>query len=78
MAEQIVPFFFVFLCFLADVRFIGKPVDFIAFPGLADVIFIEEIVLVEVKTGTSQLSEREKEIKSAAEKGNVRYVEYRI
>lgn len=78
MAEQIAPFLPDFPCNPADVRFIGKPVDFIAFPGMAEGKSIEEIVLVEVKTGTSQLSEREKEIKSAAEKGNVRYVEYRI
>lgn len=78
MAEQIAPFLPDFPCNPADVRFIGKPVDFIAFPGMAEGKNIEEIVLVEVKTGTSQLSEREKEIKSATEKGNVRYVEYRI
>ena len=78
MAEQIAPFLPDFPCNPADVRFIGKPVDFIAFPGMAEGKNIEEIVLVEVKTGTSQLSEREKEIKFAAEKGNVRYVEYRI
>ena len=36
MAEQIAPFLPDFPCNPADVRFIGKPVDFIAFPGMAE------------------------------------------
>ena len=44
MAEQIAPFLPDFPCNPADVRFIGKPVDFIAFPGMAEGKSIEEIV----------------------------------
>lgn len=78
MAEQIAPFLPGFPCNPADVRFVGKPVDFIAFPGAADGNTINEILLIEVKSGSSALSEREKEIRAAVESGHIRYVEYRI
>lgn len=77
MAEQVAPFLPGFPCNPADVRFIGKPVDFIGFPGAGEGKPIEEIVLIEVKTGTSALSKREKEIKDAVKNGRVRYIEYR-
>jgi hypothetical protein len=77
MVEQVAPFLPGFPCNPADVRFIGKPVDFIGFPGAAEGKPIEEIFLIEVKSGTSALSKREREIKNAVEAGRVRYVEYR-
>lgn len=75
-AEQIAPFLPDFPCNPADARFVGKPVDFIAFPGLAEGKPVEEILIVEVKTGNSKLSAREKEIRGLVEKGKVRYAEY--
>ena len=78
VAEQIAPFLPDFPANPSDARFIGKPVDFIVFSGLSENEKIDEILFVEVKTGKSALSEREKEVKKAIEKGNVRYVEYRI
>ena len=78
VAEQIAPFLPDFPANPSDARFIGKPVDFIVFSGLSENEKIDEILFVEVKTGKSLLSEREKEEKKEKEKGNVRYVEYRI
>lgn len=78
VAEQIAPFLPDFPANPSDARFIGKPVDFIVFSGLSENEKIDDILFVEVKTGKSLLSEREKEVKKAIEKGNVRYVEYRI
>lgn len=78
MLEQVAPFLPDFPCNPADVRFVGKPIDFIAFPGAVDNKPISEILFIEVKSGTSALSGREKEIKNAVQNGNVRYVEYRI
>ena len=78
VAEQIAPFLPDFPANPSDARFIGKPVDFIVFSGLSENEKIDEILFVEVKTGKSLLSEREKEVKKEIEKGNVRYVEYRI
>ena len=76
MAEQIAPFLQGFPCNPADVRFVGKPVDFIAFPGASAGQEIQEVLLIEVKTGTSALSKRESEIKKAVQAGRVRYVVY--
>ena len=65
-------------CNPADVRFVGKPVDFVGFPGAAEGKPIREVLIIEVKSGTSRLSERERQIKAAVESGRVRYMEYRI
>lgn len=78
MLEQVAPFLPNFPCNPADVRFVGKPIDFVAFPGAVDNKPISEVLFIEVKSGNSVLSEREKEIKNAVLKGKVRYVEYRV
>lgn len=77
VGEQVAPFLPNFPCNPADVRFVGKPVDFVAFPGAADGGEISELLIIEVKTGNAQLSKREREIKDAVEGGRVRYVVYR-
>lgn len=76
--EQVAPFLPNFPCNPGDVKFIGKPIDFIAFPGSAEGKAVDEIMLIEVKTGESKLSEKEKQIKEAVENGRVKYVVYRI
>lgn len=78
VAEQIAPYLPDFPCSPSDAKFIGKPVDFIAFSGLSETDKVDEILLIEVKTGQSSLSSREREIKKAVKEGRVRYVEYRI
>ena len=76
--EQVAPLLPGFPCDAADVRFIGKPVDYVAFPGMAEGGRVEEVVFIEVKTGSAGLSRREKEIKEAVKAGRVRWAEYRI
>lgn len=76
--EQIAPYLPNFPCNPGDCKFLGQPFDFIAFPGSAEGKDIEEVLFIEVKSGKSQLSQREKQIKSAIKNGRVRYVEYRI
>ncbi len=76
--EQVAPFMPGFPCNPADARFVGKPVDFVAFPGAADGGEIKEVLLIEVKSGEASLSKREREIKACVENGLVRFVEYRI
>ena len=78
ISEQIAPYLPNFPCNPADVRFVGKPIDFVAFPGASENNEIKEVVFIEVKTGNSVLSPREKEIKDAILQGRVRYVEYRF
>ena len=75
---QLAPYLPDFPCNPGDVRFVGKPVDYIAFPGSAEGKEIREVLLIEVKSGESQLSERERQIKTAVEKGRVKYLTYRL
>ncbi len=76
--EQIAPFLPNFPCNPGDCKFMGQPVDFIAFPGSAEGKSVDEVLFIEVKSGKSQLSEREKQIRSAIKNGRVRYIEYRL
>lgn len=78
IAEQFAPYLPSFPCNPSDAHFIGKPVDFLAFPNLSENNKADEILLVEVKTGKSELTERERSIKKAVEEGRVKYVVYRI
>ncbi len=76
--EQIAPYMPGFPCNPGDCKFLGQPVDFIAFPGSAEGKPIREVMFIEVKSGGSHLSEREKQLKSAIKNGEVRYIEYRL
>jgi len=77
-AEQVAPWLPDFPCNPADARFIGKPVDFVAFPGAAEGRTIRDVLFIEVKTGRASLSDREKEVRRAVDQGRVRYVVYRV
>ncbi len=77
IGEQLAPYFPGFPCDPAEARFIGKPVDFIAFPGAADG-GRAEVVFIEVKTGEARLSAPERAIKEAVLAGRVRWAEYRL
>ena len=48
--------------------FIGKPIDFIAFAGLEENNYTDEILFIEIKTTNSKLSQRERSLKDAVEK----------
>ena len=77
VAEQMAPYLPDFPCDPGSAHFIGKPVDYICFPTLPSGE-IEELVFVEVKTGLSELSLAERQVKAAILDGRVRWVEYRI
>jgi predicted Holliday junction resolvase-like endonuclease len=72
--EQMVPYFPDFHYDPTEVRFIGSPIDMIVFPGLAKGE-PEEIVILEVKTGRSQLTAQQKKIRQLIEDGMVRWDE---
>lgn len=76
MAEQISPWLPGFPANPDEARFIGKPVDFIAFCGASSGC-VSEVLFIEVKTGSSRLSPVEESLKKAVRDGRVRYVEYR-
>lgn len=81
--EQLAPLFPDFPARYDEVKFIGKPVDFIAFKGLeescdnGEKCHVDEVLFIEVKTGNSALSTRERAIKQAVDEGRVRYVLWR-
>ena len=77
LSEQLAPWLPGFPFDPTEVRFVGKPVDFIAFTG-ASKGKIEEVVLVEVKSGESRMSPVELSLRRAVEEGRVRYAEYRV
>lgn len=77
LSEQFAAFFPGFPADPTESRFVGKPVDFVAFPGLSSGA-VDEVLFVEVKTGNSALSKVERSLRNAVEKKNVRYTEYRI
>lgn len=66
VTEHIVPYLPGFDLDPKDVRFLGTPIDLIAFSGLNASAEIE-IVFIEIKTGQSALSPRERAVKKAVE-----------
>ncbi len=75
-AEQLAPYLPGFPYDPTELRFIGKPVDFIAFVG-ASRGRIEEVAFVEVKTGGAGLSPVERSLRDAVKEGRVVWAEYR-
>ncbi len=76
-SEQLAPYLPDFPYNPSEVRFIGKPIDFLVFKG-ADSKNIEEVVFVEVKSGKSKINSHEKNLKNAIDNKKVRWEEYRI
>ncbi|HET7045816.1 MAG TPA: Holliday junction resolvase-like protein [Gaiellaceae bacterium] len=56
-----------------DARFLGSPIDFVVFDGLDEGNECRGVVLVEVKTGRSSLSKRERHVRDAVEAGRISY-----
>jgi len=74
--EQLVPYLPDFPFNPKDVRFLGSPVDFVVFDGLSDG-HVSRIVFVEVKTGTADLSTRERRVRDAVQESRVEWYELR-
>ena len=72
VAEHLAPFFPGFEFNPRDAKFLGSPVDFVVFDGLTDGE-VKNVVFIEVKTGSSNLSTRERKVRDAIEAGNVRW-----
>ena len=62
--EHLIPYLPDFRWNPKDARFIGTPVDFLVFDGLSEG-HLRAIVFVEVKTGTSSMSVRERQVRDA-------------
>ena len=76
-SEHMSPFEDDFPVKASECRFLGAPIDFIAFVGL-DEKNVEEIVFIEVKSGKSQLNQTERSIRNAVKAKKVRFEEYRV
>jgi predicted Holliday junction resolvase-like endonuclease len=74
-SEQLAPYLPGFPYKPTEVKFLGKPTDFIVFEGL-DEKNITRVVFVEVKSGGSKLSSTEKTLQEAIKKGDVRFETY--
>ncbi len=61
-----------------DARFIGSPIDFIIFDGLneEEERQIREVIFLEIKTGASALTRRERLVRDAIRAGRVRWMEW--
>src|SRR5262249_36064145 len=73
---HLAPYFGAFPYNPKDVRFLGSPVDLVVFDGL-DEGALREVVFVEVKTGGSTLTPRERQVRDAIQAGRVSWEEFR-
>lgn len=71
IAETLTPFLNGFPYNPKNLRALGSPIDYIAFEE-------DEIVLLEVKSGDSTLSKKQKDIRKMVEEGKVRFETHRI
>lgn len=75
--EKFVPFLSKIKYAPADMQFLGQPIDYIVFDGLREDM-IKKVVFLEVKTGESKLTKREKSLKETIEKRRVSWKEIRV
>ena len=75
--EQLIPYLPAFPYNPKDVRFLGSPIDLVVFDGLADGR-VQRIVFLEVKTGGSSLTSRERSVRDAVQAGEVEWAELRV
>lgn len=61
-----------------DARFLGSPIDLIIYNGLYDNGDVKNIIFMEIKTGKSQMSSKQRSIKKCVESGNIIFEEFRI
>ncbi len=75
--EKLAPHFPEFPYDPTDLRFIGTPVDYVVFDGLGEGD-VQEVVFLEVKSGRSSLTTRERRVRDAVEAGAIRWDVYRV
>ena len=76
-SEQLAPFLPGFAYKPTEVKFLGKPSDFLVFEGL-DEKKITRVVFVEVKSGNATLSSTEKSLQETINAGKVSFDVYHI
>lgn len=76
VAEWLTPFRTGFDYNPRDARFLGSPVDFLVFEGLTEGD-LDRVIFIEVKTGKSRLSRRERQLRDVIDAGEVYWEEIR-
>lgn len=71
ISECVLPFHSEFKYNVKDLVPVFRPIDYIVFAE-------DEIVFLEIKIGTSQLSEKQKKIRNLVQQGKVRFEEHRV
>jgi predicted Holliday junction resolvase-like endonuclease len=77
VGENLAPYLGAFPWNPRDARFLGTPVDFLVFDGLSDED-VREVVFVEVKSGSSTLTTRERRVRDAVLARRVVWREIRV
>ena len=75
--EQLIPYLPEFGFNPKDARFLGSPVDLVVFDGLA-AGEVRRVVFLEVKTGESPLTARERQVRDVIEAREVAWAELRL
>lgn len=75
--ERVAPYLPGFAFNPRDVRFIGDPVDFVVFDGLAEGN-LRKVVFVEVKSGAADLNGNERRVKRSIGERRVEWLMYRV
>jgi predicted Holliday junction resolvase-like endonuclease len=71
ISENVLPFNSEFKYNVKDLVPMFRPIDYIVFAE-------DEIIFLEIKIGTSQLSEKQKKIRNLVQQGKVRFEEHRV
>lgn len=77
VTEHLAPYMDAFPYNPKDARFLGTPVDLIVFDGMSEEA-LGEIVFLEIKTGASSLSTRERRVRDAVLARRVVWKEFRV
>lgn len=75
--EKLIPFLEKFPYNAHDLRWLGDPIDFVIFDGYSEKS-PKQIVFCEVKSGSSNLSKNQNEIKELIENKKVKWFEFRM
>jgi predicted Holliday junction resolvase-like endonuclease len=77
VSEHLAPYMAGFPYNPKDARFLGTPIDFLVFDGMSD-DDVREVVFLEIKTGGSSLTTRERRVRDAVLAGRVSWREFRV
>jgi predicted Holliday junction resolvase-like endonuclease len=73
LSEQLVPLLPDFPYQTGDCKFFGQPIDYIVFKGMA-AGQVEEIIILDVKTGNAKLNKVQRQIRDCVEDGKVTFI----